>query len=223
MNATEPKDSDPGERIPRERKRRSDGERSRSAILDEATRLATVEGLGGLSIARLASAVGMSKSGLFAHFGSKEELQLATIEKATAVFAAQVLEPGLDAPTGAERLRRLVDAYLRYVEVDTFPGGCFFASALAEVDMQPGPVRDRLVEFLNDWLGLLETAVRDAQTEGAIDPAQDAAQLVFEIEAALLLANAQYIVARTQDPLERGRRAIERALAGTSVRPQADL
>jgi AcrR family transcriptional regulator len=216
VNATGQKDSDRSEPIPRARKQRSDGERSRSAILDEATRLATVEGLGGLSIARLASAVGMSKSGLFAHFGSKEELQLATIEKATAVFAAQVLEPGLDALTGAERLRRLVDAYLRYLEVDTFPGGCFFASALAEVDMQPGPVRDRLVEFLADWLGLLETAVRDAQAEGAIDPAEDAAQLVFEIEAALLLANAQYIVARTPEPLERGRKAIERALAAAA-------
>jgi AcrR family transcriptional regulator len=216
VNAIEPKDSDPAEGIPRARKRRSDGERSRSAILDEATRLATIEGLGGLSIARLAGAVGMSKSGLFAHFGSKEELQLATIEKATAVFAAQVLEPGLNASTGAERLRRLVDAYLRYLDVDTFPGGCFFASALAEVDMQPGPVRDRLVEFLGDWLRQLETAVRDAQAEGAIDPAEDAAQLVFEIEAALLLANAQYIVARTAEPIERGRKAIERALAAAA-------
>jgi AcrR family transcriptional regulator len=217
MNATEPKDSDPGQRIPRERKRRSDGERSRSAILDEATRLATVEGLGGLSIARLAGAVGMSKSGLFAHFGSKEELQLATIEKAATVFEAQVLGAAANAPAGAERLRRLVDAYLRYLEEDTFPGGCFFASALAEVDMQPGPVRDRLVDFLNDWLGLLETAVRDAQAEGAIDPAADAGQLVFEIEAALLLANAQYVVARTPEPIERGRKAIERALGAAAA------
>lgn len=195
-----------------ERRRRSDGERSRSAILDEAARLATVEGIGGLSIARLADAVGMSKSGLFAHFGSKEELQLATVETADSLFAAQVIEPASNASSGIDRLRRLVDGYLRYLEVETFPGGCFFASVLAEVDMQPGAVRDRLVEFLNDWLGHLETAVREAQAEGAIDPAEDSGQLTFEIEAALLLANAQFVVARTPEPIQRARRAIERRL-----------
>src|SRR6188472_3000608 len=131
--------SPPRERPPR--KRRSDGERSRNAILHEAARLATVEGIEGLSISRLADAVGMSKSGLFAHFGSKEELQLATVEAASAVFAAQVTDPAAGASTGHERLRRLVDGYLRYLAVDTFPGGCFFASVLAEVDMKPGPVR----------------------------------------------------------------------------------
>src|SRR5947207_12221401 len=116
------------------RKRRSDGERTRGAILDAAAKLATVEGLGGLSMSRLADEVGMSKSGLFAHFGSKEELQLATVEKASAVFDAQVLEPASSASTGLDRLQRLVDAYLHYIEVDNFPGGCFFASVLAEVD-----------------------------------------------------------------------------------------
>src|SRR5213592_2574216 len=131
------------------RRRRSDGERSRSAILREAGQLATVEGIGGLSISRLAEAVGMSKSGLFAHFGSKEELQLATIETAEVLFGAQVIEPSSNAPTALERLRRLVDGYLRWVEGETFPGGCFFASALTEVDMHPGLVRDRLVAFLN--------------------------------------------------------------------------
>lgn len=192
-----------------ERTRRSDGERSRGAILEEAARLATVEGIEGLSISHLAEAVGMSKSGLYAHFGSKEELQLATVETAGSLFAAQVTEPASEAPTAAERLHRLVDGYLRYLEIETFPGGCFFASALAEMDMQPGPVRDRLVAFLGDWLGRLETAVSEAQAEGAIDTAEDAAQLTFEIEAALFLANAQYVVARAPEPIERARRAIE--------------
>jgi AcrR family transcriptional regulator len=194
------------------RRRRSDGERSREAILDTATRLATVEGIEGLSIARLAEAVGMSKSGLFAHFGSKEELQLATVEMASSLFAEVVTEPASEAQNGLERLRRLVDGYLRYLEVETFPGGCFFASTLAEMDMQPGPVRDRLVAFLGDWLTRIETAVRDAQSEGAIDAAEDPSQLTFEIEAALFLANAQYVVARTQEPIDRARRAIERRL-----------
>ena len=194
------------------RKRRSDGARSHDAILDEAARLATVEGIDGLSLARLAEAVGMSKSGLFAHFKSKEELQLATVEAASSVFAQQVTEPASQAPSGVERLRRLVDGYLAYLEVETYPGGCFFASTLAEMDTQPGPVRDRLVAFLGDWLGRLETAVHDAQAEGAIDPAEDAAQLTFEIEAALFMANAQYIVTRTPEPIERARRAINRRL-----------
>jgi AcrR family transcriptional regulator len=195
-----------------QRRPRSDGARSRTAILDEAARLATVEGLGGLSIGRLADSVGMSKSGLFAHFGSKEELQLATVETAGSIFTTQVLQPAGGA-TGIERLRRLIDAYLRYVKVDTFPGGCFFAAVLAEVDMQPGPVRDRLVAFMNDWLALLEQAIREAQAEGTVDPAEDAAQLSFEIEALLMFANLQFVVARKPEPLDRARRAIERRLA----------
>src|SRR5437764_13602916 len=100
------------------RRRRTDGERSRKTILDEAARLATVDGLGGLSISRLADAVGMSKSGLFAHFGSKEDLQLATIEAANDVFVAEVLEPAAHAKSGLERLRLLADGYLRYVQVE---------------------------------------------------------------------------------------------------------
>lgn len=200
----------------RPRARRSDGERSRSAILDAAARLATVEGISGLSIARLADAVGMSKSGLFAHFGSKEELQLATVETANSIFATQVIEPAMTADSGIERLHRLIDGYLTYIEVDTFPGGCFFASVLAEVDMQPGAVRDRLVSFLADWLDRLETAVRDAQSDGALNPADDPAQLTFEIEAALLLANAQYIVTRTSEPIQHARRAIQRSLAAAN-------
>jgi AcrR family transcriptional regulator len=194
------------------RKRRSDGERSRTAILREAAQLATVEGITGLSIGRLAEAVGMSKSGLFAHFGSKEELQLATVETANAVFEAEVIEPAESASNGLERLQRLSDGYLRYVEDGTFAGGCFFASALAEVDMRPGPVRDRLVAFSADWLGRLEAAVRDAQGEGLIEAAEDPGQLAFEIEAALFLANGQFVVARTSEPIERARAAIERRL-----------
>lgn len=163
----------------------------------------------------------MSKSGLFAHFGSKGELQLATIEKADSVFSAHVIEPAMAAGRGLGQLRMLVHGYLAYLEADTFPGGCFFASVLAEVDMQPGAVRDRLVRFLDGWLDRLETAVRDAQADGAIDPAEDPAQITFEIEAALLLANAQYIVSRTPEPIERARRAVDRCLA-TAGAPARD-
>jgi AcrR family transcriptional regulator len=164
----------------------------------------------------------MSKSGLFAHFKSKEELQLATIEAASSLFAEQVTEPASRASSGLERLRRLTDSYLAYLEVETFPGGCFFASTLAEMDMRPGPVRDRLVAFLGDWLGQIETAARDAQAEGAIDPGEDAAQLTFEIEAALLLANAQYVVMRTPEPIERARQAIHRRLSSSPPAPRRE-
>ncbi len=203
----------------RTRKRRSDGERTRSAILREAAQLATVEGIDGLSISRLAEAVGMSKSGLFAHFGSKEELQLATIETAGAIFTEQVIEPGLVPSTGIERLRLLMEGFLQHVEGDVFPGGCFFASVAAEMDTHPGPVRDLAVQVVNEWFGLLVAAIRDAQEEGAIDPSEDADQLAFELDAYLLFANAQFVVSREPTPIDRARRALDRRL--TAAAPAA--
>ena len=198
------------------RKRRSDGERSRNAILREAAQLATVEGLEGLSIGRLAEAVGMSKSGLFAHFGSKEELQLATIETASAIFIEDVVQPASVADTGIERLRLLTEGFLQHVEGDVFPGGCFFASVAAEMDTHPGPVRDFAVQVMNEWLGLLVTAVRDAQAEGAIDPVEDPEQLAFELEAYLLLANAHFVISRESMAIDRARHALERRLAAAA-------
>ena len=202
---------------PRPRKRRSDGERSRNAILREAAQLATIEGIEGLSIGRLAEAVGMSKSGLFAHFGSKEELQLATIEMASGVFSEQVIDPVADAPNGLDRLRRLTENYLRHVERAVYPGGCFFASLAAEVDTQRGPVHDRAVEFLADWMDRLEQAVRDGQREGVIDPSEEPGQLAFELEALLLLANAMFVIAQEPTPTRRARRALEQRLDAAAV------
>jgi AcrR family transcriptional regulator len=194
------------------RKPRSDGERSRQAILREAAQLATVEGIAGLSISRLATAVGMSKSGLFAHFGSKEELQLATIETASAIYEEQVIRPAAGAPTGIERLRRLAEGFLVHVENRVFPGGCFFASVAAELDTHPGPVRDRALQLSEEWVRQLETAIRDAQAEGAIDPAENPEQLAFELDGYLLLANAQFVVTQDSMPIDRARRAVERRL-----------
>ena len=195
------------------RKRRSDGERSRNAILQEAARLATTEGLDGLSISRLADAVGMSKSGLFAHFGSKEELQLATIDAAQEVFTKEVIAPASAVDTGIGRLRGYSEAFLRHVQGDVFPGGCFFASVAAEMDTRPGPVRDRAVQVVGEWIGLLVAAARDAQAEGDLDPAEDAEQLGFEIEAYLLLANALFVATRADESIDRARRAIDTRLA----------
>ncbi len=200
------------------RRLRSDGERSRAAILREAAKLATVEGIGGLSIGRLAGAVGMSKSGLFAHFGSKEELQLATIEAATAVFREQVIDPALAAPSGIERLVQLAESFLRHVEGGIYPGGCFFASVAAEMDTHPGPVCDLAVQASEEWLGLLEAAASDARSEGAIDAGENPAQLAFEIDGYLLMANALFVVTQEPDPLDRARRALEWRLAAAAAR-----
>jgi AcrR family transcriptional regulator len=201
------------------RRRRSDGERSRNAILREAGQLATVEGISGLSIGRLAEAVGMSKSGLFAHFGSKEELQVATIEMARAEFIERVIEPASVAPTGLERVRQLSGGFLRYVEAGVYPGGCFFVSVAAEMAMRPGPVRDGAVEVVDEFSRQLERAVRDAQAEGAIDPSEDAEQLAFELGAYLSLANAQFAVSQESAPIDRARRALECRL--TAAAPSA--
>jgi AcrR family transcriptional regulator len=198
------------------RKRRSDGERSRTAILREAAQLATVEGIGGLSIARLADAVGMSKSGLFAHFGSKQELQLATMETANGIFIEQVLGPALKAPTAIGRLRGLAEGYVRYVEAANFPGGCFFASVASEVDTHPGPVRDVAVGFMTGWLELLASTIREAQAEGDIDPSVDPGQLAFEIEASLLLSNALFVIVPESRPTDKARRSIEQRLAAAA-------
>jgi AcrR family transcriptional regulator len=200
----------------RVRRTRSDGERSRSAILREAAQLATVEGIDGLSIGRLAQAVGMSKSGLIAHFGTKQELQLATIDTATAIFGEEVIEPALEEATGRGRLEALAERFLDHVERQVFPGGCFFASVAAELDTRPGPVRDRAMELVVEWTGQLETAVRDAQAEGAIDSAEDPEQLAFEIDAHLLMANLQFVVSQEKAPLDRARRAIRGRLAAAA-------
>jgi AcrR family transcriptional regulator len=207
----------PTDRPPR--KLRSDGERSRNAILHEAARLATVEGIDGLSIGRLAEAVGMSKSGLFAHFRSKEELQLATIDTAGVLFAQHVVEPAFaETTTGYDRLRALAEKFLGHIEDDVFPGGCFFASVAAELDTRPGPVRDRAMEVVGEWTVMLETAVREAQAEGAIDPAEDPEQLVFELDAYLLLANALFVVGHEAAVLDRARLAVDRRLEAAAPR-----
>ena len=123
------------------------GERTRHAILDVAVEIASVDGLEGLSIGRLANQVKMSKSGLFAHFGSKEELQVETVEHAREIFIANVILPAFKAPKGSARLRSLCEKWLAYSQGKIFRGGCFFAAAATEFDSKPpGPVRTRIAE-----------------------------------------------------------------------------
>src|SRR5438105_9595541 len=129
---------------------------TRDAILDRAVDIASEEGLEGLTIGRLATEMEMSKSGLFGNFGSKEELQLATIEAAGRRFAEEVVGPLGDLEAGTERLRALCDRYIGYMERQVFPGGCFWASVTAEFDSRPGPVRDAIGEKVSAWVGGLE-------------------------------------------------------------------
>ena len=195
------------------RRERSDGVRSRAAILKGATELATIEGLEGLSIAGLADHIGMSKSGVYAHFGSKEELQLATIEAAQEIFEHEVLRPTLDYPEGLPQLLEFSEAYLSYLERRVFPGGCFFASASAEVDSREGLVTDRLRELMSGGIDALAEMVRAAQARGEIDRKADPDQLAFEIDALLHGANAGFTLYRSDEPLERARRAIRERLS----------
>jgi AcrR family transcriptional regulator len=204
--------SDQGARTVQTRRQRSDGIRSREAILQQAAKLVTVEGIEGLSIGRLADSVGISKSGLFAHFKSKEELQLATIETADAIFRAEVVEPSLKIPPGIARVRALCDAFLAHLERGVFPGGCFFASVAAEIDTHPGPVRDRAMATVTEWFETLVAAVVEAQAEGTIGPGEDATQVAFELDSYLLLANAYYVPTKDPAALDRARVAIDRLL-----------
>ena len=191
-----------------ERRRRSDGERSRRAILDASARLATVEGIDGLSIGRLAEAIGMSKSGLYAHFGSKEELQLATIDTAERVYETDVIEPAMELPDGLPRVEALCERFLTHIESGVFPGGCFFASVAAEVDTRPGPVRDRIAAFQSGWSELIASGLRAAQRERELDPDASIEQLTFEINALLVHANTVFVLYGDRNAFELARRAI---------------
>jgi AcrR family transcriptional regulator len=191
---------------------RTKGERTRAAILDEAARLASVVGLEGLSIGGLATASGMSKSGLYAHFGSKQELQLATIDAARKTFVAEVFQPALLAPKGIRRLLAVCDEFLSHVERRVFPGGCFFAAAAADVGTRPGPVRDAIAAQQRDWLAVLERLAREAAELGELDAAVDPAQLAFELHALLVAANTAFILQGDRGVFDRARKAIRERL-----------
>lgn len=197
---------------PTSRRPRADGERSREAILRAAAQLATVEGIEGLSIARLAEHVGMSKSGVYAHFGSKEELQLATIDLAEEIFESDVVAPALGAPEGLARLEELCERFLSHVERDVFAGGCFFASLAAEMDTRPGSVRDRAAEVVTGWMALLTRQAEEAQRAGEV-VGDEPAQLAFELNALLSLANTMYVLRGDRSAMQRARRGIATRLA----------
>jgi AcrR family transcriptional regulator len=194
--------------LTRPRRQRSDGARSRETILRAAAQLATVEGIDGLSIGRLADHIGMSKSGLFAHFGSKEELQLATVDKAQEVYEVEVTGPALAEPDGLRRLEALCERFLSHVEREVFPGGCFFASLAAELDTRPGPVRERIATALAGWTQMLEDAITVARDGGELAADTDPRQLEFELNALLSAANGNWLLSRDRVVFDMARRGV---------------
>lgn len=180
------------------------GTQTRDSILDRAVDLASVEGLEGLTIGRLAAELQMSKSGLFAHFGSKQELQLATIGAAAERFKGRVIDPALEFPDGAPRLRAMAERYLARLE--DYSGGCFWAATSAEYDDRPGPVRDAIAAALDAWTGELE---RQARVAGVEQPQRFA----FELYSVVMGANSRYRLSGDRQVFEYAREAIERLLA----------
>ena len=206
-------------------RRRIRGLKTRQAILDHAARVGSAEGLDAVSLQRLADDLGISKSGLFAHFGSKEELHLATIDAAAQIFADQVIRPALAQPRGLGRIWALCNSWFSYLERGVFPGGCFFWAVAEEYDSRrAGPVRDSVLEKKAYWSYSLKRAVTEAQQAGEIDSAADPEQLAWELDSLMGGANSGFKSGDGLLALERGRRAIRERLtraATTTAEPLA--
>ena len=186
------------------------GETTRTAILDRAAALARTVGVEGLTIGRLADELSLSKSGLFAHFGSKEALQVAVIEHARELFVARVVAPGLKAARGEPRLRALVDRWFAW---GTDDGGCIFMALSAELDDRPGPARDAIAAALRDWLDHLATAARIAIDEGHFKKDVDPGQVAFELYGIMAATHAAYRLVGDPKVGSRTRRALESLFA----------
>jgi AcrR family transcriptional regulator len=179
------------------------GSETRAAILDRAVDLASAEGLEGLTIGRLATELRMSKSGLFGHFGSKQELQLATVAAAAERFRIAVIDPVLELPDGSPRLRAMAERYLD--QLQDYSGGCFFAAATAEYDDRPGPVRDAIAASLDAWLRELE---RQARIAGVDRPERFA----FELFSLVMGANSRYRLSGGDEVFGYAREALDRVI-----------
>jgi len=189
-------------------RRRSDGKRTHAAILDVATRIASIEGLEGLTLGRLAEELEVSKSGVYAHFGSREQLQLETIAAAQEIMEREVVAPALSEPPGVRQLKALCERYLSYVERLVFPGGCFFSSLLAEMDARPGRFHEMAQAGAREWWGLFAGVAADARERGELAADVDIDQLVFELDSSLESANYYYVLLRDPAVIARARRAV---------------
>jgi AcrR family transcriptional regulator len=194
------------------------GEDTRRTILDRAVGIAATVGLEGLTVGHLAEELDMSKSGLFAHFRSKEALQIAVLEAAVGQFVDAVLRPALSAPRGEERLRAVLEGWLKWAL--TRPrGGCVFVGASMEFDDRPGIVRDRIASIQKDWIEFLATCVRTGQHVGAFRSEADAEDLAWEIYGLMLATHQATRLLEDPKAERRVRRSFERLIAG--LRPDA--
>jgi AcrR family transcriptional regulator len=198
------------------RRQRADGARTREAIVRKAVSLATLDGLEGLSIGNLATALDMSKSGLYAHFGSKEDLQLATVDEAGRVFAAEVIEPALAAAPGRAQLVAVCDAFFDHLLRRTFPGGCFFAGAVLEMGTRPGAVREAVTAFQDTFTALIRGFVVTALERHELADDEDADALTFELNGIILAANANFVLHQDPAALEVARAVVRRRLGITT-------
>ena len=195
------------------------GNRTRQLVLARTVQIASVEGLEGLSLGRLASELELSKSGVFALFGSKEELQLATVRAAIKIYAEHVVGPTLDVPPGLDRLRQLCDNWIAYSQQRVFPGGCFFYSVTAEFDARPGPVRDTLARARSSWLDFVERTIEEARAAGEVAPDTDVPQLAFELVAFLETANAESVLRDDPSSYAKAAKAIHSRLRWAATGP----
>jgi AcrR family transcriptional regulator len=183
-------------------------------VAARAAALASIDGLSGMTLSQLATALGVSKSSIQAAFSTKEQLQLAAVEAASEIFIREVVTPAMNEPEGVAQLRALAESWLTYVEHRVFPGGCFMVATLSEFDSRPGPVRDALRHARRGWLKLLEHNARLAQEAGDI-PVQPAPALVaFEVDALLSMANVQRNITDELSALDDARQLIRFRLGG---------
>lgn len=195
------------------------GEQTRRGILDSALGLASEVGLEGLSIGLLSDRVGMSKSGLFAHFASKENLQISVLEEASRRFVDLVIAPALREPRGEPRVRAMFERWLAWGQMDFMPGGCIMMTAAMELDDRPGPARDKLLAAQQDWHETLAQAARIARREGHFRSDLDEHQLVFEIFGIVMTFYFHQRLFRDRAALLRARAAFER-LMGNARAPR---
>ncbi len=188
------------------------GDETKAAILPQAMALASQKGLEALSIGELAKVVGMSKSGLFAHFDSKENLQLQVLATAAEYFVETVVSPAFKAPRGIPRLRALFDNWLRWAHDPNLPGGCLFLAVANELDDRPGPVRDRLVAYQRDWFDTLANAARIAIKEGHFRDDLDGAQFAYDFYSVILAYHHFHRLIRDPQAETRARSGFERLL-----------
>jgi AcrR family transcriptional regulator len=185
---------------------------SRAQTLDAAVQLASVVGLDGLTIGRLAEELGMSKSGLVGRFGSKEQLQLAALELASSIFREVVYEPAATQPRGLSRLNAICDAWIDYLGHPPFRGGCFLTTASVEFDARPGSVNEAVRSVMSRWLGVLERNARTAIENGELSQGTDPKDVAFTINALAVGANCHYQLYRDPKALRRARRAMDSVL-----------